>query len=283
MNEKISKAGGVILRLAVYLVIAFIGLALFPQILVPFSGILVTSAIGTFLAAIVANAIVMRIFERAGLPSLGLNWIPGSARNLMLGLAGGTAAALIVWLIAVAGRMAEYTPTRNSSPSLPSALFVSVILLFGAFGEELFLRGYPFQLLVGKIGAFATILPTSLLFGLMHLANPHVSPLGLINTVGFGVVLGYAMIRSGDLWMPSGIHFAWNWVLPLVGMNLSGFTMNVTGYVLKFHVAEWLSGGEYGPEASVLTTAVIVALIWYVHRAPVVQQKPLLFNPEPEF
>lgn len=283
MNEKISKAGGVILRLAVYLVIAFIGLALFPQILVPFSGILVTSAIGTFLAAIVANAIVMRIFERAGLPSLGLNWIPGSARNLMLGLAGGTAAALIVWLIAVAGRMAEYTPTRNSSPSLPSALFVSVILLFGAFGEELFLRGYPFQLLVGKIGAFATILPTSLLFALMHLANPHVSPLGLINTVGFGVVLGYAMIRSGDLWMPSGIHFAWNWVLPLVGMNLSGFTMNVTGYVLKFHVAEWLSGGEYGPEASVLTTAVIVALVWYVHKAPVVQQKPLLFNPEPEF
>ena len=92
--------------------------------------------------------------------------------------------------------------------------------------------------------------------------------LGLINTFGFGLVLGYAYLRTGDLWLPIGIHFGWNWALVVFGLNVSGFRMGVTGYVVRWHVSDLWSGGAYGPEASVLTCGIIVALLWMLHRAP---------------
>ena len=56
---------------------------------------------------------------------------------------------------------------------------------------------------------------------------------GVVNTVIWGVLLGYACYRSGALWLPIGMHFGWNVLLPLAGANLSGFTMRVTGYTLQ--------------------------------------------------
>ena len=44
--------------------------------------------------------------------------------------------------------------------------------------------------------------------------------LPLANTILWGIVLGYSFLRSGDLWLPIGLHFGWNWTLPLLGVNL---------------------------------------------------------------
>jgi uncharacterized protein len=52
--------------------------------------------------------------------------------------------------------------------------------------------------------------------------------------------------------------------LPLFGANLSGFTMGVTGYALHWSVGNLWSGGDYGPEGGLPTTAVVVALFWIV-------------------
>jgi membrane protease YdiL (CAAX protease family) len=81
--------------------------------------------------------------------------------------------------------------------------------------------------------------------------------------------LGYAYIRSRDLWLPIGIHFAWNWALVVFGLNVSGFKMGVTGFVVRWRVSDLWSGGSYGPEASVLTCGIIVGLIVLLYRAPV--------------
>ena len=77
-----------------------------------------------------------------------------------------------------------------------------VMLTFGAAGEEVLFRGYGFQVLLRTIGPYATILPVGVLFGALHAANPNVDKLGLINTAGFGVLFGYAFLRSRDLWLP---------------------------------------------------------------------------------
>src|SRR6266513_588831 len=97
--------------------------------------------------------------------------------------------------------------------------------------------------LLRAVGPFATILPVSVLFGLAHSTNQNVSPLAVVNTVLWGVLLGYAFIRSGDLWLPIGLHFGWNWTLPLLGENLSGFTMGVTGYAMHWKAGVLWSGG----------------------------------------
>src|SRR6185295_20003439 len=148
----------------------------------------------------------------------------------------GIAAAACVVLIPVALGIAKYQRSSGGAEHPWAAFaFSGLAILFGAMGEELLFRGYAFQLLIRALGPFATILPTSLLFGLMHSMNPGVSILGIINTVAFGILFGYAVWRTGALWLSIGLHFGWNVALPLLGSNLSGFTMGVTGYTLKWN------------------------------------------------
>ena len=149
-------------------------------------------------------------------------------------------------------------------------------------GEELLFRGYAFQMLVVHIGEWATVLPFGLIFAFMHLDNPNQGTIiGPLNTAMWGILLGYAFLRSGDLWLPIGIHFGWNWVLPLVGVNLSGFTIGVTGLTMRWHVADVWSGGRYGSEGGLFCTLVLVGMIYYLRRMPIEKQEsPLMAQRE---
>ena len=144
------------------------------------------------------------------------------------------------------------------------------------------LRGYGFQFLVGRLGPFATILPVAVIFGALHALNPNQTWIGLANTVLWGVVLGYAFLRSGDLWLPIGLHFGWNWVLPLFGTPLSGLdTPDVAGLTTTSTASPWITGGNYGPEGGVFTTVAAIALFWWLGRAPVRRQKSELARLDP--
>jgi uncharacterized protein len=175
--------------------------------------------------------------------------------------------------------------TISGKPGVPAepgtVAFVSLCLLVGAAGEEILFRGFAFQLLVGSAGAWATIVPVAVLFAAVHAANPGASSIGLVNTAGFGVVFGYAFLRSRDLWLPIGLHFGWNVSLPLFGVPVSGLTMNVTGYEMKWFAGDLWSGGSYGPEASILSTVVMLGLAGYLYKAPIRRQpSPLIDPPE---
>jgi hypothetical protein len=261
--------------------IALLGYFFFPMIMLFLLGDgvpLIIATLGTFAAAAVANAVVLRIYERAQLADIGLGWTAASRRNLLLGSAGGIGAGAVVLVGPLLVRAADLTPIPNQHLQWPSLLFISLILLFGAVGEEMLFRGYAFQVLVKAIGPFATILPMAVLFGLAHSPNLNFTWLALANTVLWGVVLGYAFVRSGDLWLPIGLHFGWNWTLPLFGANLSGFTMGVTGYSIEWKVGGLWSGGAYGPEGGLLTSAIVVALFFYLHRVPIQHQDAFLLR-----
>ncbi|MGB6942872.1 MAG: type II CAAX endopeptidase family protein [Bryobacteraceae bacterium] len=277
-----KKLLGVFLRVGVFALIAALGYYFAFPLIIAFLGapVLVISTLGTFAAAAVANTIALRIYERGNLSDIGLGWTVASRRNLSLGMLGGIGAGLVVVVLPLITRLADYQPVPDEKLRWPSLLFVSILLLFGAVGEEMLFRGYGFQVLVRGIGAFATILPVAVLFGLAHSQNLNFGPLALFNTILWGVVLGYAYLRSGDLWLPIGLHFGWNWALPLLGANLSGFTMDVTGYamhwrtgLLNARIGGLLSGGAYGPEGGLLTTAVAIGLFFYVLKAPILHQE----------
>jgi len=269
-----KKLLGVLLRVGVFALIAALGYYFVFPIIIALLGapVLVISTLGTFAAAAVANALALRIYERGNLSDIGLGWTAASRRNLSIGMLGGIGAALVVVLLPLALRLADFEAVPDERLRWPSLLFVSILLLFGAVGEEMLFRGYGFQVLVRGIGPFATVLPVAVLFGLAHSQNLNFGPLALLNTILWGVVLGYAYLRSGDLWLPIGLHFGWNWALPMLGANLSGFTMDVTGYTMHWKIQGPLSGGAYGPEGGLLTTAVAIGLFFYVGKAPVQQQ-----------
>lgn len=258
---------GILLRVGLFAIIGWAGLVMFSLLMLPIAGLMVTSALSVFAAAAVANAIVVRIYERGRLSDLGLGWTVTSLREFLIGAAAAGGAAVVILAAPLAFGAARFEPAASVEHPWSSAAFVSVVLLFGAAGEEMLYHGYAFQLLIRTMGAFATILPVSALFALAHLSNPNVTVLAIVNTFGWGVLMGYGYLRTGALWLPIGLHFGWNFVLPLFGVNLSGFTMGVTGYALRWRAGDLWSGGGYGPEGSLLTTVILVALFFVVQRA----------------
>jgi uncharacterized protein len=266
---------GLILRVGLFILIGWLSLIFFGNVLFWITGSpFITSAMSVFAAACVANAITVRIYERGKLSALGLGWGPVSSREFLLGLGSGAGAGCLVLLLPVVGGAATFQKVPASEHILASLAFVSLVLLFGAFGEEMLFHGYAFQLLIRRLGAFATILPAAVIFGLAHMGNPNSNLLGVGNTMLWGVLFGYAYLRTSALWLPIGLHCGWNVALPMFGANLSGFTMGVTGYALHWTAGTVWSGGDYGPEGSLLTTAVVVLLFFVLHRFTVEQ------NPE---
>lgn len=278
-----EKSLTIAVRVAVFAILACLGLRIFGWLLFQLtSSLLIISALGVFMAATAANAAAMRVYHRAHLTDIGFAWNAAAVRNLLLGLAGGIGAAVLVLGLPLAGPAAEFQRVSDGQVEWAAIPFLVILLLFGGVGEEMFFHGYGFQLLLAAVGPFATILPVSVLFSLAHMGNLNISVLGVLNTFGWGVVLGYAFWRSGDLWLPIGLHVGWNWALPLFGARLSGFTMNVTGYALRWHIPPLWSGGEYGPEGGLLTSAVLVVLFFFLRRAPVRRQTPLLLRSREE-
>lgn len=234
-----------------------------------FGSLLVAAALGLFLASAGATAIVVRMFERGRLEDVGLGWWPRGGRNLMEGTAAGVAAGLAAVLVPAAFGVAEIVPATGPELSFSTGkfLFVTTLLWFGAAGEELLFRGYAFQILLRRFGPGWTIAPFALLFAWAHSGNPHATWAGLAVTGLWGLVLGYAFHRGGDLWLPIGIHFGWNWALPLAGVPVSGFTMGLTGLTLQWKAGPLWSGGEYGIEGGLPGAAAAVALgLWLWRR-----------------
>jgi hypothetical protein len=235
-------------------------------------GQMIALTVPPLVAAAMASAMAMAIFEsdtlRKGLGDTGLAWVDGSLRNLSIGIALGAVAASLAVLPEVVLGLAHFHYASSADASWRGALFTPVLLFCGALGEEIAFRGFALQYLMRGYGRWAAILGVGALFGLLHAENPGATTMSTINTAGFGIVFGAAVLRSRDLWLPAGIHFAWNTALPFLGVGLSGLTIKVTGYELVWSAGDLWSGGRYGPEASVITSVVIALLLAAVWKVP---------------
>ena len=225
-------------------------------------------------AALFASWLSLRIYEARPLGEIGLWLSRNSFDNLALGLAGGAGAGLLAVGVPLAAGAAAIV--RIGPPDYPALAFSLLCVAAGSAGEEIFFHGYAFQALLDRLGPWATVLPVGVLFGVMHAGNPGVNGIGIVNTVVFGVVFGYAYVRGRDLWLPIGLHAGWNLVLPLFGADLSGLTMfrEATGHELTWRAGALWSGGAYGPEGGLLASLALVPLALYVWKAPVRRQRP---------
>jgi membrane protease YdiL (CAAX protease family) len=246
------------------------------------AGNLAGMTLANLAAALFANWLALKIYREMGVTAIGLWWNRASADNFALGLLGGMGAACVVLGPALLAGAAHIVQTPAEQPTVGAGIFLAVFLLVGSAAEEILFRGFGFQTLLAAFGEWPSIAVCAILFGALHLGNPGANWLGIANTMGFGAVFGYAFLRSRDLWLPIGLHFGWNFTLPLFGEKVSGLTMNVTGYEMSWTAGALWSGGAYGPEASLLATAVLVLLFLYVRRAPARRQPSPLTDPPVE-
>ena len=230
-----------------------------------FGRVLVGATLATLISAALASAAAMAIFESRKLTDLGLAFREGSRRNLIIGIAMGTGSAIAIMLIPVAAGAAHFQWVKDPDISIGGDLFTPILLFCGAMGEEIVFRGFIRQYLARGWGKWAGVIAAALFFGLLHTGNPGATWLGTLNTALFGILFGVGVLRTHELWLPIGLHFGWNVTLPFLGATLSGLTIRVTGYEWIWNTGdvshEYLSGGAYGPEASLLCTGIIVVLL----------------------
>ena len=147
------------------------------------------------------------------------------------------------------------------------------VLVFLALSEEIAYRSLMLNgLLVLLRKPWLGVTVMAACFGLAHAVNPNASALSVLgNTLG-GVMYGVAFLGSGRIWLPLGLHFAWNFVQgPVLGFPVSGLDMG--GLIQQRAVgSELLTGGDYGPEAGLVGLAfrfVAIALLasWLSYRS----------------
>jgi CAAX protease family protein len=269
-----ADSAGVYLRVGVYIVLYVLAAKVSTPLIVWLGGYFLGITLSQFISAFAANWTVLRIYPGQRLSDLGLQSNISSLWNGALGVAGGMGAATLVLFPPLATHAARLVPVDEGHATWDIFLFTAFALFAGAAGEELLFRGYGFQTLMRAWGPYTTICTVGALFGALHSMNPNSTWLGVVNTTGFGVLFGCAFLRSGDLWLPIGLHFGWNFTLPLFGVHLSGLTMKLTGHEMQWNVSSVWSGGEYGPEGGVLTTIVLVPLALYLWKAPIHPQQP---------
>ena len=181
--------------------------------------------------------------------------------ELATGLIAGT-----LMLVAVAGAESLLGVARFSlapvaaGRTVLAGIVLFLLLMVAAADEELVFRGYPFQRLVEVAGPVVAVVVVSALFGAAHLRNPFQNWISTLNTALVGVLLAICYLRTRALWLPLGIHFAWNFVQGyILGLPVSGVAFPHGIFQAKISGPWWLSGGAYGPEGSILCLSVIAA------------------------
>lgn len=201
-------------------------------------------------------------------PWLGLGFTKkGAGKDFLLGWGIGatmlTTCALIMWGLGAI----EFTSIQFSIKLLGE--FFVLILAWSIQGttEEILSRGWMFSSLSAKHTIPVGILISSLFFTFLHLGNHAISLIPLLDLTLFGILTCLLMLKTGNIWTIGGLHVAFNcfqgnvFAFPVSGTQAGQafIQVGITG-------PEWLSGGDFGVEGSVISLFVQSGMIaWLVY------------------
>lgn len=154
--------------------------------------------------------------------------------------------------------------------SLEPVLFILALIPFWILQggtEELVTRGWLFPAVSAKSNIFIGILISSALFGALHLFNPGVTVLSIVNIILDGIFACFLMLKYDNMWVLAGMHGAWNFVQGnIYGIQVSGqgASTSILNYSSQSSV-DLLSGGAFGAEGSIFATIVLIGCIAYLY------------------
>jgi len=193
----------------------------------------------------------VRVLERRAVDELSTRHaVRESSVGALLGFATISTVTALLWFTGVL-QFAGFGGGRLFAP-LAEMILASVL-------EEILFRGVLFRILIGWLGVWKALAISAVLFGLAHLPNEGFSMAAFVVVVLAGALFSAAYLLHQRLWLPIGLHFGWNFTSSAVfGLSTSG--SSPTGYLRTTMAGpEWLTGGRFGVEASMLTLIVIAA------------------------
>lgn len=187
------------------------------------------------------------------------------ASDLLFGLILGAALMLLIFGVEYAGgriqieRFGRSTDANLMSWSATQVSWLGLMVLVG-ISEEILSRGYHLKNLAEGtrfLGAVPSLiiacLLSSIVFGILHGLNPHATMVSNISVILAGIFLATLRVATGSLAAPIGAHITWNYFQgPLLGFPVSGNSVPGAFMEIQHTGPTWLTGGEFGPEASIL-------------------------------
>jgi len=221
--------------------------------------ILITSffgLIGTFTSVLIFRKYV----DKKTFSSLGLNY--GDPKDITLGLIIGFVMMFVGFIMLVLLKEIDFI---YKGLDLKAFLVSVLIFIIIALTEELLVRGYVLNTLMSSMNKYLALIISAIIFSLLHSFNPNISLYSLLNLFFAGILLGLSYLFTKNLVFPIALHFSWNFCQGTIfGFNVSG--MNFWSlFVIKLKTNNYLNGGKFGFENSILCTVfqLIAILIVY--------------------
>ena len=208
----------------------------------------------------------VKVIEKNSLSSLGFvkrNWLKYLAWGILLSL-------LQMGVIALVYQVCGIGTFELNELSLEPILFILGLFPFWLLQggtEEVATRGWLLTRIAARTNLPLAIAISSSLFGFLHLGNSGVTFLSVLNIVLDGVLAGLLLIYTDSIWLVVAQHGTWNYVQG----NLLGFQVSGTGAdasIFSFTMGsgpDWLTGGEFGAEGSIITTLVLLVSVVIVY------------------
>ena len=148
-------------------------------------------------------------------------------------------------------------------------LFSFTLFFLVAVSEEIFFRGILFRMINRRWNIWAALVISALIFSGLHILNDNATLWSSIAiAIEAGSLLGAAYAYSKNIWLPIGIHWIWNYTQGnILGFPVSGED-NVTSIITpEISGPQWLTGGSFGAEASVISAVIgLLISLWFIRK-----------------
>lgn len=209
----------------------------------------------------------VKVIEKNSLSTLGFvkrNWLKYLGWGILLSL-------LQMGVIALVYQVGGIGTFELNELSLEPILFILGLFPFWLLQggtEEVATRGWLLTRIAARTNLSLAIAISSSLFGILHLGNSGVTFLSLLNIILDGVLAGLLFIYTDSIWLVVAQHGTWNYVQGnLLGFQVSGTGANASIFTFTMGSGpDWLTGGAFGAEGSIITTLVLLVSLVIVYR-----------------
>lgn len=213
--------------------------------------------IGMLAAIVLSYWGFVQLYERRVPLELAPRW-----KWMVLAACAGAASIGVTILVLFATGHYEVVSTRGIGPAggVIGMLWVAAVL------EEIAFRGILFRLLEERVGTYAALLGSAIVFGAVHLSNHGTSGITMLTVTLGGLMWAGVYLLSRNIWVTAANHCFWNATIFVVGVPLSGEDVQAQAPLESVsHGSALWTGGGFGPEDSlvnVLVSGAICFALW---------------------
>ncbi len=143
-------------------------------------------------------------------------------------------------------------------------IIVAIAVYIQSSSEEVVCRDYLYQKLLHRYNMpVIAVVGNSVLFGFLHILNPGVSIIAIINIILIGVFFAMFVYYFDSLWCAFSIHAAWNYTQNIIfGLPNSGMVSPFSVFKITSANDSFAYNVDFGVEATI--TSLIVEIVGIV-------------------